>query len=209
VGEPVAGLAERYAAAADFASYVAVARKNVELWNGLYRTVRIDEEFLARTRALRGTWHLLALSEDWCGDAANALPLLQRLVEECPRLDLRILARDRNLDLMDAHLTGRSRSIPVVMALDENLEEHGWWGPRPSPLQRWVLSEGLALPKDERYKRQREWYARDRGRTTLDEVLGMLERGEGRGVRGEEVRDEGRAPSAIKDRGEGRAPSAE
>ena len=91
-------------------------------------------------------------------------------------VDLRILARDTNLDLMDAHLTGASRSIPAVIALDSDYVERGWWGPRPAELQRWVLGEGKAFEKPERYKHIRGWYARDHALSTLEEVVSMLER---------------------------------
>jgi hypothetical protein len=91
--------------------------------------------------------------------------------------DLRVLTRDDNPDLMDAHLTnGRSRSIPVVIVYDERLREIGWWGPRPGEIQAWVLGEGLAMPSPERYKVVRGWYARDRGRTTLSELLEVFSR---------------------------------
>jgi hypothetical protein len=38
-----------------------------------------------------------------------------------------------------------------------------------------VLGPGQALEKDARYREIRSWYARDKGRTTLEEVVGMLE----------------------------------
>ena len=104
------------------------------------------------------------------------VPIVARLAELAPNVDLRVLARDQNLDLMDAHLTGTSRSIPVVIALDEEFNERGWWGPRPAALQQWVLGPGQALDKDARYREIRSWYARDKGRTTLEEVVGMMER---------------------------------
>jgi hypothetical protein len=122
------------------------------------------------------TRHLLALSEDWCGDALNTLPFVSRLVDALPQLDLRMLERDRNLDLMDSHLTGTSRSIPVVMVLDEEYRELGWWGPRPRPLQAWISSEeAQLLSKQERYLEVRRWYARDEGRTALEEITALLE----------------------------------
>ena len=80
-----------------------------------------------------------------------------------------------NPDLMDRHLTGgRSRSIPVVMVLDQDFEERGWWGPRPGPIQDWVVDEGLALESGDRYKVVRRFYARDKGRTTLEELLELM-----------------------------------
>jgi hypothetical protein len=48
---------------------------------------------------------------------------------------MRIVERDKNLDLIDAHLTGTSRSIPVIMLLDGDYVERGWWGPRPGPFR--------------------------------------------------------------------------
>ena len=105
----------------------------------------------------------------------NLLPLVARLAQAVPGLSFRVLGRDDNLDLMDAHLTGTSRSIPVVIIYDETFQERGWWGPRPAPIQRWVREEGLQLPSDERYREIRRWYARDRGRTTLEEIATLLE----------------------------------
>ena len=173
---------DRYRGAADYQTYVAGARKNVELWNGLYRTLPVSQRFIDRARAVPGRWHVLVLSEDWCGDAVNTVPLIARLVEQLPSLDLRILARDQNLDIMAEHLTNGTKSIPVVMILDERFVEHGWWGPRPSELQAWVLSEGMTLPKEERYRATRQWYARDRGETTLEDMVSLLERAAGKGI---------------------------
>jgi hypothetical protein len=171
----IASLRERYLGAPEFETMLAAAEKNAELWAAVWRRAVVPEEFVRRVAALGEAWHLLVLSEDWCGDAVNTVPVVARLAELTPNVDLRVLARDENLDLMDAHLTGRSRSIPVVIALDAEFEEHGWWGPRPAELQRWVLGPGRELEKEARYREIRSWYARDRGRTTLEEVVGMVE----------------------------------
>ena len=175
-------LRERFLTAPEFSQYAAAAQKNADLWQGIYRTAQIPGDLLERASQLSASWHLLVLSEDWCGDAVNTIPMLAKFVEQVPSLDLRLLPRDQNLDLMDVHLSHGTRSIPVVIALDEEFSERGWWGPRPSSLQRWVRTEGLLLPKEDRYRRTRTWYARDRGRTTIEEVLEMLERAERRGT---------------------------
>jgi hypothetical protein len=174
---PAALTRARYDAAQRFAEFVASAQQLATLWKDQYRIARVDDEAVARVAALPGRWHLLALSEDWCGDAAHTLPFLARLAELAPNLDLRLLGRDANPDLMDAHLSpAGGRAIPVVMVLDEDLVEHAWWGSRPGPLAEWVYAEGKDLDKDERYKRIRTWYARDRGRATVEEVVALLER---------------------------------
>lgn len=164
----------RFNSAVTFEQYLEGVVKNRELWHGVSARVRLPEELVTAARAVSGGGHLVALSEDWCGDAVNTLPVVARFAEEVG-WDLRVLSRDENLDLMDAHLTnGRSRSIPVVIVYGESFNEVGWWGPRPREIQDWVMHEGFAVPLAERYKTVRRRYAKDRGRTTLQELLDVL-----------------------------------
>lgn len=167
---------DRYEGAQSFPEFLEGVEKNRDFWHSMTRRARVPEEYVERVRALPGRWHLLVLLEDWCGDAINTVPLIAALAEASPNLDLRVLGRDANPDLMDAHLSNGSRAIPVVMILDDGYREHGWWGSRPSELQEWVLSEGLQLPPEERYAKIRRWYARDGGRSTLEEIVSLLER---------------------------------
>ncbi|CAA9332976.1 MAG: hypothetical protein AVDCRST_MAG11-2563 [uncultured Gemmatimonadaceae bacterium] len=164
-----------FAAGVPLDQAIAAAQKNKELWEAVYRGARVEPAALERAAALPGPRHLLAISEDWCGDAVNSLPVVARLAEATPGLALRVLARDAHPALMDAHLTDGARSIPIVVALDAGFAPLGAWGPRPAELQRWALGPGRALDKAERYKEIRRWYARDRGRTIVRELLDVLE----------------------------------
>jgi hypothetical protein len=167
---------QRFDSALTFAEFLEQAQANAALWRDAYRLARVPEEAVARLAAIPGSWQLLVMVEDWCGDAVNSVPLLARLAELAPNVELRVIGREDNANIMDAHLTNGSRSIPVVMVLDEHHVERAWWGPRPSALQRWVIDEGLVLEKVERYRRIRTWYARDRGRTIVDEVIDAVAR---------------------------------
>jgi hypothetical protein len=177
---PIAGganagtLQERFSAARTFPDFLSRAVANADLWRAVYAHARVDDAPLARAASLGGPWHLLVLVEDWCGDAVNTLPVLGRLAEHAPNIDLRVLGRDTNLDLMDAHLTNGSRSIPVVMILDAMYRERAWWGPRPAELQAWVMGQGRTMTKEDRYREVRRWYARDHGATTVNEVLTLI-----------------------------------
>ena len=170
------GLRARFRAAPDFEQMLANVTKNADLWAAVWRRAVVEENYLQRVDAVPGDWHLLVLSEDWCGDAVNTVPVVAKLAALSPTLELRVLARDENHDLMDAHLTGTSRSIPIVILLDAEYRERDWWGPRPTALQDSVSGEWKVLEKSSRYREARMWYARDRGRTTLEEVVSMLER---------------------------------
>ena len=145
--------------------------KHRGLWEGLYRLARIPDWALAAVPGDAGR-RLLVLAEDWCGDASNTIPVLARLADSAPGIELRILRRDEHPDVMDRYLTNGARSIPIVIALDREFKELGHWGPRPRTLQSWVLAErARGVPKQELYPSVRKWYARDHGETTLREVL--------------------------------------
>ena len=169
-------LSERFYKGSTFADLLARPKDNSELWNSIYRRAVLNPEAVDRVKAIEHRFHLLILNEDWCGDSVNILPYVARLAESTDHLEMRILGRDTNRDLMDAHLTGKARSIPIVIVYDADFREKGWWGPRPGPLQRWVIDEGLALPKPDRYPLIRAWYARDKGRTIVSEILSIIEK---------------------------------
>ena len=165
----------RFESALTFPAYLETVERNEELWRGVYERVQVPAGVVEDARGVPGRWRLLALSEDWCGDAVNILPVIARLVEALPDVELHILSRDDNPDLMDAHLTdGRSRSIPVVIVYDDRYRELGWWGPRPRELQRWVKGDGMQLETGQRYARVRRFYASDRGRAILMEIVELL-----------------------------------
>ncbi len=144
-----------------------------ELWRGVYDRVLIPGW------ALEGFMNspmrkLLVLAEDWCGDAANTVPVLARLAELVPGMELRILERDANPTVMAEYLTDGSRSIPIAIGLDPEFRELGHWGPRPAALQQWVLANRKMMPSAQRYAYARKWYAKDKGETTLRELLAAL-----------------------------------
>lgn len=164
-----------WSAAISLDAFIAQAEQHRDLWQTTRRLAHLSDAHRDAAGALGASCRLLVLLEDWCGDAIHTVPVVLRLVEANPQLELRVLRRDEHDDLMDTHLTGTARAIPVVIAFDAAGHERGWWGPRPSALQKWVQLEGLSLEKPDRYKAIRTWYARDRGATTASEVLRLLQ----------------------------------
>jgi len=152
-------------------------KEHPALWNGVWERSRIPAWASEQGARLGGAWKLLVISEDWCGDASNTVPVLARLAETLPGWELRVVKRDGHPELMDAHLTGGSRSIPLAVLLRPDFSFAGQWGPRPAELQRFVLTEKRAglRPVGDIYRDVRTWYARDRGETTIREVLTLVE----------------------------------
>jgi hypothetical protein len=122
----------------------------------LERSERVTREYMPSGRLLtavesieeRQLWTIL--TEDWCGDSAFSLPIIAAAAARNPRIALRILPRDANLDVMDLYLTEGARSIPKLIAFAPDGEELFTWGPRPEParLLRLRLKEAGAQPQE-------------------------------------------------------------
>jgi hypothetical protein len=160
--------------ALDYPRFVADSKKNCGLWQGVYRTARLPEWAVRQACERAGRARLLAIVEDWCGDASNTVPILARLGDEAECLEMRVIRRDEHPEVMDRYLTNGTRSIPIVIVLDEELRELGHWGPRPAELQAWVVANKSRIPRRELYLHVRRWYAQDGGETMLREVLALL-----------------------------------
>ena len=105
-------------------------------------TDSVKENLLKLSQPL--TW--LIISEAWCGDAAQIVPVIGKIAAETEHLDLKIILRDEHLDIMDQYLTNGGRSIPKLICLDDQHQEVFSWGPRPKTIQQVVIdtkSEGI------------------------------------------------------------------
>jgi hypothetical protein len=161
----------RWDEALTFEQFVAAsAPEHTGLWEGIYNLARVPD-WAVEAGASLPRLHLLVLAEDWCGDASNTIPVLAKWARQVAGVELRLLRRDEHPALMDRYLTNGSRSIPIVIVLDAEFRELGRWGPRPAELQAWVMANKGVVPKQELYPQIRRWYARDRGASTLREVL--------------------------------------
>jgi hypothetical protein len=155
--------------ALSFDQFVAEATTAQSLWRGVYRQARIPE-WAATRAAAAAPLRLLVLAEDWCNDAVSTIPILARLADEVPGIELRILRRDAHPEVMERYLSDGARAIPIVIVLDLSCNELGHWGSRPAALEEWVGAH-RALDKPTRNLEIRKWYARDRGASVLREVL--------------------------------------
>lgn len=154
-------------------------QKNEEMWRGVYARSVVPEWVMERGAQVGGDWKLLVISEDWCGDAFNTVPVMARLAEVLPNIQIRVVKRDENVELMNEFLTNGSQSIPLVIVLRPDFSVAGRWGPRPPELQDFVLTEKKAgvRPVDEIYREVRRWYARDKGESTLRQLLDVMSAG--------------------------------
>lgn len=147
----------------DMAYYTAL---NHQRMKRLDKTVKIDEELTAMIQAIDHDQIWVLLTESWCGDAAQSVPVIDKMAALNDHVELRLFLRDDNLDLMDSYLTNGSRSIPkLVIFRKEDMEELGTWGPRPARLQEiydtW-RNDPNKVPYKEFNVTIQKWYAMDK-----------------------------------------------
>lgn len=141
------------------------------------KTVKISEEVLAELNAVKPREKWLVITEGWCGDASQILPTLAKMETAVSGIEMKMILRDQNLDVMDAFLTNGTRGIPKVIRLNPDTNEViGEWGPRPAAMQvlvdEWKKTPGV--PKEEMYAKVHGAYAKDRGTAVISELMEEL-----------------------------------
>jgi hypothetical protein len=149
----------------------------------LQRTLRLQKYFIPSDDLINvisstqysQTW--LVLTESWCGDSAQNLPIIAKAASLNTKINLRIVPRDENLELMDKYLTNGSRSIPKLIVFDNKNNELFKWGPRPAEAQNLfskLKNEGL--DKSEINKQLHLWYGKNHGKEVEKELIVLLKK---------------------------------
>ncbi|MBO6516541.1 MAG: thioredoxin family protein [Bacteroidia bacterium] len=143
----------------------------------LDKTVQVNGELREKISKIKGKQRWIVLTEAWCGDAAQNLPLLAKMASENENIELRLILRDENPDIMNDFLTNGGKSIPKLIAIDEASEVVFTWGPRPEPAQH-LLREYKANPNGRSYEEfnieLHTWYARDKTVSAQEELVRLL-----------------------------------
>lgn len=159
----------------DFVKYTYLNRHRM---NRLNKTTVLSEDLQHAVKAIdqKTTW--LVLSEAWCGDTAQNLPVIHHIAQLNPLIELKIILRDEHLDIMDELLTNGGRSIPKLVAFDGDLNELYTWGPRPTVVQEMVNAyKALPEPKQpysEIVEEVQKWYAQDATHSLQSEFYQLL-----------------------------------
>ena len=142
----------------------------------LDKTIKISEETIQEFQKVKQPQTWLVLTEGWCGDAAQNLPILYKIASDTANIDLKIVLRDENLDLMDLFLTNGGRSIPKLIALDKDNNVLDFWGPRPTIATKMVADykeKNGAL--DPQFKQDLQvWYNKDKGKSVQADFVNLV-----------------------------------
>ena len=156
---------------------------NLSRMNRLDKKSRLTEKTIEQLKQMERPVTWLVITEGWCGDAAQIVPVLNHMALENEQITLRFILRDENLEVIDAFLTNNARSIPKIIVVDTaTLEVLTSWGPRPDEVQKLVMdakeaslaTEDLALREkisNTAAEQLHLWYAKDKTKSIQQEFL--------------------------------------
>lgn len=129
--------------------YVSSMTKHQDNFVEVYKSFNPPKDDAFFEHLMNRNLRVIVLTEDWCGDAMLNIPILLRICESA-KMNVRILPRDENEDLMNQYLTnGTSKAIPIFIFINEDGEEEAVWGPRAPQIQNVVDESRASLPSKE------------------------------------------------------------
>jgi hypothetical protein len=157
--------------------YVDLTKLNLQRMRRISKTTQLNEKLLAALdESNQKDWILI--TEAWCGDAAQSVPVIDLMAQHNSDINLRIVLRDEFPQLIDEVLTNGGRSIPKLVAFDDQGELSFIWGPRPAPAQELVTSyKNMPEPKKTYVEFSvdvQKWYGADATRTIQEEIGNLL-----------------------------------
>lgn len=153
----------------EFKPYFELNKKRMDR---ILNTYLVKEAQMKQFDGLNYSGKLLIITEGWCGDAAQSLPVIYRFFKKF--LEIKIVYRDQNEDLMNQYLTNDSKSIPIVLILNEDKEVVAHWGPRPefgNELFRHYKNNEETYPKEKLMEDMQMAYNKDKGVAIIDEMI--------------------------------------
>jgi hypothetical protein len=117
------------------APYVYYTKLNLQRMKRLNKTVDVPAQLVELYKQKANEWRWITITEPWCGDAAQCVPVIEKLAQAIGGIQSQYLLRDEHPEVMDAYLTNGGRSIPKLICLDAEGREVFTWGPRPDVIQ--------------------------------------------------------------------------
>lgn len=143
----------------------------------LDKTLALSDNLISQIQSVKTPQYWIVLTEGWCGDAAQSIPVMQKMAEINKNITLRLVLRDQNIELMDLFLTNGGRSIPKLIAVvKQNFEILFNWGPRPLEAQQLIDDYKVKHGRlDEVVKTDlQKWYTKDKGLRIAEEIIKLL-----------------------------------
>jgi thiol-disulfide isomerase/thioredoxin len=109
-----------FARARPYAAYLATDPARVGGWQAVYERVALSEVQRAVLASFTRRMQVLVVSGTWCGDCVQQGPLIARIAEASPAIDLRWVDRDEEAEFSSrVRICGGGRVPTVVFAAED------------------------------------------------------------------------------------------
>ncbi|MDV4116281.1 thioredoxin family protein [Elizabethkingia anophelis] len=159
---------------------VSFTKLNAQRMNRIDKTVFLSEQESAEAESNGKNFKWLLIGDAWCGDCAQIIPVINKVAEVTKdKVQLRIVSRDMFPELIEEFATNGAKSTPKLIVLDNDTFDMALttWGPRPEPAQQIMLNWKAhkdSITWDDFEKSLHLWYTKDKGATTIKELLKLL-----------------------------------
>ena len=143
----------------------------------LDKTISISDNNIQQLNSLKNNYIWLVISEGWCGDAAQIVPILNKMDLLAHTIEMKLVFRDENPELMNLFLSNGTKAIPKLIILDKKtLNVEANWGPRPKGALELITNYKEKQGKiDANAKTALQlWYLHDKGISTQTEVTELM-----------------------------------
>ena len=142
----------------------------------LDKTIQLSQETLLGLKKIDKPITWLVLTEGWCGDAAQTLPVINKIADESDLITLKIIFRDEHEELMSHFLTNGGKSIPKLLVLNSENDVLNTWGPRPNIATKMVQDyKNTHGQLDAAFKQELQvWYNKNKGVNIQENMVGLL-----------------------------------
>ena len=166
---------------APYDKYIPINKQRVKRIRKALAKDGLRGDLKAAAAGLKAGMRMLVLNEFWCGDGAQILPVHEALEAEAGgKLEVRVLLRDDNVDVMDLFLTNGGRSIPKTVLLDADMNVLGTWGPRPEEAMALVRRIKSDPAIAHTYSQEvHKWYTADKQQNIQAELAVLLGHAQG------------------------------
>ncbi len=153
------------------------SKMNIHRMNRLDKTTIINDRLIHLLKNIKNKYYWVVLAEAWCGDAAQVLPVINKIAIENSNIMLKILFRDENPEIINDNLTNGTKSIPKLIILDMQFNKIITWGPRPKQLTEFVnnYKKRTDFNKEEMIKEIQVWYNNDNTYEIQNDFYEILE----------------------------------
>ncbi|WP_035483757.1 thioredoxin family protein [Gaetbulibacter saemankumensis] len=158
-------------------SFVDLTKLNNNRMKRWDKTLKISDEHKFKIIDFNHSVTWLMIAESWCGDAAHVLPVINKIAELNDDIDLKIVLRDDNPELMDQFLTNGARSIPKMIMIDnETGDVIETYGPRPTEATNFVTRYKNKYGKlTAEFKEDlQHWYNQNKGQNIVEDITKLL-----------------------------------